>query len=169
MLPKLEKIKGVHPGVILCRELKIQGVKGSELAKTISEYKQTISAIINKRRDINPKLSIKLSKVFNVEEDYFLLLQASFDVKRAIKSEAKNTPNLSKLRKVLFWDTSIDKIDWNKNKKAVIKRVLERGNKTEINEIISFYGREIIKNEVKYIKKSHLSSYDKNLKEHDLV
>ena len=169
MLPELTKIKGVHPGAILRRELKIQGLKGIELASTIDEHKQTISAILNKRRDINPKLSIKLSKQFNVDEDYFMLLQASYDVKRMSKSEMKRTPNINNIRKVIFWDTTIDKIDWNKNRKAIIKRILERGNTTEINEIISFYGKETISNIIKSIKKSHLPSFEKNIIEHDLI
>jgi len=169
MLPNLTKIKGVHPGAILRRELKIQGLKGSELASSIDEHKQTISAILNKRRDINPKLSIKLSKQFNVDEDYFMLLQASFDVKKTAESQMKITPNINNIRKVIFWDTTIDKIDWNKNKRAIIKRILERGNKTEINEIISFYGKKIISNEIKSIKKSHLPSFEKNIIEYNLI
>lgn len=169
MLPDLNKIKGVHPGTILRRELKIQGLKASQLASFVDEHKQTISAIINKRRDINPKLSIKLSKQFNVEEDYFMLLQASYDVKIAAKSEIKNTPNMNSIRKVIFWDTTIDKIDWNKNKRAIIKRILERGNETEINEIISFYGKRTISKEIKLISKSHLPSFEKNIIEHNLT
>jgi len=169
MLPSLNKIKGIHPGSLLQWELKNRNVKSSELAKAIDEHKQTISAILNKRRDINPLLSIKLSKEFKVEKDYFMLLQASYDVKIAAESEIKNTPNLDNIRKALFWDTSIDKIDWNKNKRAVIKRVLERGNSTEINEIISFYGRTKVSNEIKSIKESHLPSFDKNIKEYNLI
>jgi len=40
----------------------------------------------------------------------------------------KATPNLSLLRTILFWDTKIETIDWQKHKKAVINRVFERGN-----------------------------------------
>jgi len=169
MLPKLDKIKGIHPGDLLRRELKIQNLKASQLADSINEHKQTISAILNKRRDINPKLSIKLSKQFNVDNDYFMLLQSSYDVKKIINSEIKNLPNIDNFRKVIFWDTSIDKIDWNKNKRAIIKRVLERGNKTEINEIISFYGRNKIAAEIKSIKKSYLTTYEKNILEYNLI
>ena len=60
----------------------------------------------------------------------------------------------------------MDKIDWNKNKTAVIKRILERGNATEINEIISFYGKTTISNEIKLMKKSYLPSFEKKCKEH---
>lgn len=144
MFPSLEKIKGIHPGVILKKELSANGIKSSQLAKNIGEHKQTISAILNKRRAINPKISFKLSKEFGLERDYFMLLQASYDVKMFAESLKPNTPNLNNLRKVLFWDTCLEKIDWDKNKKAVTKKVLERGNKTEIDEIIAFYRNETI-------------------------
>jgi len=169
MLPKLTKIKGVHPGAILRRELKIQGLKGSELASSINEHKQTISAILNKRRDINPKLSIKLSKRFSVDEDYFMILQASYDVKIIVESEIKNTPNINNIRKVIFWDTNINKIDWDKNSKSIIKRILERGNQKEINEIISFYGRKTISREVKKINNSTLPSFRNNIEKYNLI
>jgi len=169
MLPKLTKIKGVHPGAILRRELKIQGLKGNELASFINEHKQTISAIINKRRAINPKLSIKLANYFSVDEDYFMLLQASYDVKITAQSEIKNIPNINNFRKVIFWDTDINKIDWNKNSIAVIKRVLERGNSKEINELISFYGRNLISKKIKKISYSMLPSFEINIKKHQLI
>ena len=169
MLPQLDKIKGIHPGVILKRELKIQDLKSSELASLIDEHKQTISAIVNKRRDINPKLSIKLAKQFNVDEAYFMILQACYDVKINTKTELKKTPNLSIIRKVLFWDTDINIIDWEKNSKSVVKRILERGNDLEINEIISFYGRARIIDEIKKIKNSILPSFNLNIQKYNLV
>lgn len=169
MLPKLNKIKGVHPGAILRRELKIQGLKSSELAISINEHKQTISAILNKRRDINPKLSIKLSKRFSVDADYFMTLQASYDVKITLESEIRHTPNINNIRKVIFWDTDINKINWDKNSNSVIKRILERGNQKEINEIISFYGRKAISIEVKKIDNSRLPSFDNNIKKYNLI
>lgn len=168
MLPELDKIKGIHPGAILRRELKIRGLKGVDLANSIDEHKQTISAIINKRRDINPKLSIKLSQQFDVDEDYFMMLQASYDVKKASESEVKKIPNLENIREVLFWDTTLAKIDWEKNKKSVVKRILERGNSIEINEIISFYGRETISKIIDSIENSQLDSFEQNIELYNL-
>ncbi|WP_299212638.1 HigA family addiction module antitoxin [uncultured Aquimarina sp.] len=169
MLPRLNKIKGIHPGTLLRWELNNRNLKGSELADTIGEHRQTISAILNKKRDINPKLSIKLSKEFKTDKDYFMLLQASYDVKILSESQIKDTPNINNIRRIIFWDTNFNNIDWNKNKKAVIKRILERGNETEINEIISFYGKKNISKEIKSIKKSRLPSFEKNIIEHNLI
>lgn len=152
MLPELSEIKGIHPGIILKRELENRGIKAAQLALSSEEHKQTISAILNKRRRITPKLSIKLSEIFNVESDYFMLLQASYDVNTlAHKLKYEVMPNLNKFRRVLFWDTDFKKIDWQKQKHAIIKRVLERGNDEEIKELIRFYGKKTISAEIKHI------------------
>ena len=81
MIPELSKIKGIHPGAILKRELKKLGLKNNELADKLEEHKQTISAILHQKRGINATLSIKLGHFFGIEEDYFMLLQASYEVK----------------------------------------------------------------------------------------
>jgi len=169
MLPQLSKIKGIHPGIFLRRELKIQGLKGNDLAKKIGVHKQTISAILNKRRGISPQLSIKLSEQFNVDSDYFMLLQSSYDVKRVLNLKIQPKPNLNKIRRVIFWDTTFDKIDWQKNKKAVILRILERGNTKEINEIINFYGKEDVRKVVKSIKNSFLPTFEINVVKFNLA
>lgn len=164
MLPEFDKIKGIHPGYILKRELEIRGLNGSELASIIDEHKQTINAIIKRRRKITPRLSIKLSKTFNVSEDYFMLLQASYEVKTmasSISNEVK--PNLKKFRQILFWDTDIHTLNWSKQKRAIIKRVLERGNDTEITELINYYGKENISIEIKQIHNIRLKRYEENI------
>jgi addiction module HigA family antidote len=99
MLPKIAKIKGLHPGLILQREIKRNNIKSSQLALALNEHKQTISAIINQRRGINPELSIKLGEYFRTEDDYFMMLQASYEVKIKLAQTSKGTPNLNNIRK----------------------------------------------------------------------
>ncbi len=169
MLPEIDKIKGIHPGYILKRELSKRGIKSSELASNIDEHKQTISAIINRKRKITPSLSIKLSKTFDVPPDYFMHLQASYEVEMTASSLSKEKkPNLSKFREVLFWDTDIKTLDWNKQKRAIIKRVLERGNDTETEELINFYGKKIISSEIKKISNVRLNRFANNINRFDL-
>ena len=165
MIPEITKVKGIHPGAILKREIKKRGLKNKELASLVNEHAQTIGAILNEKRSINPNLSIKLGIELGVESDYFMILQASYDVKKAqSKTLKQKTPNLKIIRKILFWDTDFDKIDWNKNRKALIKRIFERGNDKEIREIISFYGIETIKKELKNVDSTFLPSFEHNLK-----
>ncbi|MFB0947563.1 MAG: plasmid maintenance system antidote protein, partial [Spirosomataceae bacterium] len=89
-LPKYSKVKGVHPGADLKRELTKRNVKAIELANAIDEYPQTINAITKEKRGINPKLSIKLGDYFNIEKEYFMLLQASFEVKSSLQESNEN-------------------------------------------------------------------------------
>jgi addiction module HigA family antidote len=165
MMPEVTKIKGIHPGVILKRELKRRGLKNKELADSIEEHAQTIGAIIKEKRGINPKLSIKLGEKLGVENDYFMLLQSSYDVRIAQNISSK-TPNLMTIRKSLFWDTDFYKIDWIKKRKAVIKRILERGNDKEIKEIIAFYGIDVIKKELENIKDDFFPSFNHNVRKY---
>lgn len=169
MLPELSKIKGIHPGVILKREIKLRGLKNYELADSVNEFPQTISAILKEKRGVNPKLSIKLGREFNVDDDYFMLLQASYDVRNEVSKSQQITPDLSKIRKILFWDTDFDKIDWLKNNKAVLKRIFERGNDTEIQEIITFYGKDEIRKVLIDTENNFLPSYNENLKKYKIV
>lgn len=165
MIPDITKVKGVHPGAILKREIKKRGLKNKELASLVKEHAQTIGAILNEKRSINPNLSIKLGVELGVESDYFMILQASYDVKKAeSKTLKQKTPNLKIIRKKLFWDTDFDKIDWAKNRKALIRRIFERGNDKEIREIIRFYGMETVKKELKNIDYTFLPSFEYNLK-----
>ncbi|HAQ38259.1 MAG TPA: plasmid maintenance system antidote protein [Saprospirales bacterium] len=141
-------MKGIHPGAILRRESKVRGLKNNELASAVGEHPQTISSILKEKRGINPKLSIRLSHIFDCDEEYFMMLQACYEVKSQVKQHKNITPDLSKIRKILFWDTDFSKIDWVRNQSAIIKRIFERGNEMEIKEIISFYGEEAIRKEL---------------------
>jgi len=120
MLPKIEKIKGVHPGAVLRRELQRRGIESKQFALSLGEYPQTINAISKGRRGINPALSIKLGHALGTDDEYFMLLQAYYDIEkeRRILLENQIKPNLTKIRKILFWDTDIDRIDWQKQKKG---------------------------------------------------
>ncbi len=167
MIPEISKIKGIHPGIIIKREIRNQGIRNKEFASLLNEHTQTISAILNGKRSINPKLSIKLGMVLGVDSDYFMILQACYDVRRArLLLLNHKTPNLKNIRKVLFWDTDFNKIDWINKRKAVIKRIFERGNEKEISEILNFYGFDLVKNEINNIGYSFLPSFEHNVKKY---
>jgi hypothetical protein len=74
------------------------------------------------------------------------MLQLFYDINEEKRKEASEYhPNFSILRKNLFWDTDIHSIDWGKHKKSVIRRVFERGDTAEKEEITRFYGPEKVK------------------------
>jgi antitoxin HigA-1 len=137
----LKIIKGVHPGRFIDRELKKQHSNQRQLALAINEHPQTINAIINAKRSMNTKLALKIEEHLGLEEGFLMTLQVHYDIKQA-KIDRNYKPDLSKLRKNVFWDTTFDKIDWKLMKRAVITRVFAYGNEEEQQEIIRFYGKE---------------------------
>ena len=142
----IEKYKGIHPGIILERELKKRNLKKGPFALSLQEYPQTFNDITKGKRGLTPALSLKIDNALGLEEGTMLILQTYYEIKKEKqKSESGEHPNLSVLRKILFWDTDINKIDWHKQYKAVIQRVFERGNDNEKKEILRFYGKDKIK------------------------
>ena len=77
------------------------------------------------------KLPSNLVNVLTLEEDTLVVLQAYNNICMEIEKRKNNKPDLSVLRSSLFWDTDINKIDWENQYKAVIRRVFERGNEQE--------------------------------------
>lgn len=159
MLPSIEQIKGVHPGYILERELRERRITKKAFAALIGEYEQVIGEVTKRRRRINPVLSLKMDKALEApQQGYFMLLQTYFDLAEAQKELSRNIhPDLSKIRKVIFWDTDFALIDWIRNKRFVIERVYCRGNETEMEEIIRFYGKEEVDKVVEQSKQITLT------------
>ena len=136
---QLEKYKGIHPGIILERLLAKKEISQRPFALSIAEHPQTINAITKGRRNLNTALALKIEKELGLEEGSLALLQTYYDIAEE-KKKTLHTPNLTNLRKSLFWDTDISKINWDKQYKAIIQRVYERGNDAEKKEIALFYG-----------------------------
>jgi len=64
------------------------------------------------------------------------------------------------LSKHLFWDVNPELLDWEKSKKTIISKVLERGNLHEWNCIVGIYSLNQITEILKTF--SHLSPIDLN-------
>ena len=136
-------VKGIHPGLILERELKKRKLAKGKFALSISEFPQTLVAVMKGKRRMNPGLSLKIEKALDWEEGLLMVLQVYYDIEQEKKKLTKNDrPDLLKIRPIIFWDTELASIDWQKQKQAIINRVFERGNEQEIKEIIRFYGKD---------------------------
>ena len=149
MITELSIIKGIHPGLILERELKQRHLRKGPFAISLKEYPQTLVSITKGKRRMNTILALKIENALEIEEGYFMTLQLYHDIEEIKRKQPKSHPDLAKLRRVLFWDTKFENIDWEKQKIAVIKRVFERGNEIEKKEIIRFYGRKYVNNILK--------------------
>lgn len=139
------KFKGIHPGLILAHELVRREIKKRPFALSIGTMPQILNDITKARRRLTPSISLKIDRALCFEEGTMLILQAHYDLKKEREKSPRSTPNLENLRNILFWDTDINKIDWQKQGTAVIQRVFERGNDIEKKTILDFYGQKKIK------------------------
>ncbi len=157
---RIEILKGIHPGKVIGRELKRRALSQRLFASTIGVHSQTLNAVIVGRRNITTEMAVKIEEALGFQEGLLLTLQAFYDI-----AEYKRVRSLSKsveapnVRRILFWDTDFDKIDWLRYKRAVINRVLERGNEQEKQEIARFYG--LSQNE--HCSYNYLDSYRLNI------
>jgi len=140
----LERYRGIHPGVILARELKKRNLKKRPFALSLQIYPQTINDITKGKRSIPTALSLKIDNALGLEEGTMHLLQAYFEIEKE-KHKQQDHPDLSIIRKILFWDTDFDQINWKNQYKSIIERVFERGNDEEKQEILNFYGKDKVK------------------------
>ncbi|HEY8781250.1 MAG TPA: plasmid maintenance system antidote protein [Mucilaginibacter sp.] len=139
-------IKGIHPGVIVERELKKRKLSKSRFALSLQEYPQVLGEITKGKRKMNIPLALKIESALGFEEGYLMMLQLFYDIKQEKqKLKQANRPDMSKFRPIVFWDTKMDNIDWIAQKRAIIKRVLERGNEQEKEEVKRFYGMTTLK------------------------
>jgi plasmid maintenance system antidote protein VapI len=119
MATDLSILKGLHPGLVLERELKRRKVGKGRFAISVDEFPQTLVAITKARRKMNTALALKIEKALGFEEGYFMTLQVFYDIKEEKRKQQQyNRPDLTLIRPVLFWDTRIDQIDWQLQKKS---------------------------------------------------
>lgn len=144
MKSELNQLKGIHPGLVLERELNKRHLRKGSFALSLQEYPQTLTAITKGKRGMNTALSLKIERALGIEEGYFMILQVYYEIDEEKRKQQISWTNLPQLRPVLFWDTKMASLDWEKQKKAIIKRVFERGNDIEKNEIIRFYGAKTV-------------------------
>jgi addiction module HigA family antidote len=146
MFERFQKYKGIHPGAIIDRELKKRNLSQRSFALSLPEHPQSFNAMIKGKRKLNTALALRIEHALGLEEGALLMLQMFYDIKEEKRKVAlANHPDFSILRKILFWDTDIHSIDWDRYYKAVIERVFERGDASEKEEIIRFYGFEKVK------------------------
>lgn len=140
----LELAKGVHPGLLLDRELKKRAIPKSRFAISIGEYPQTLVAITKGKRKMNTSLAMRIENELNIEEGFFMTLQVFYEI-AVERKRTQQKPDTGKFSKSLFWDTTLDAIDWQKHKRSVIERVFERGDEEEKKEIERFYGAATVR------------------------
>ena len=72
---ELSIIKGIHPGLILERELKKRHLHKGPFAISLKEYPQTLVSITKGKRRMNINLALKIEEALGIEEGFFMTLK----------------------------------------------------------------------------------------------
>ncbi len=155
----IDIIQGIHPGRFIGRELRRKNITQRKLADQTGVSYQTINAIIAGKRNLTTEQSLRIADALGYEEAFLALLQTYYDIKKVREKEFdtlyKGAP---RIRKSLFWDADFDTINWGKYKNAVVKRVMQRGSKDEIEEVMRFYNLSI--DELQKCKSKNTNQHD---------
>ncbi len=79
-----------HPGEILKRNfLDRYGISQVEIAEHLGISFQRVNEIVNGRRGITPETAFLLAQAFKTNPDFWMMLQASYDL-RSFEGPVKN-------------------------------------------------------------------------------
>lgn len=137
----IENIKGMHPGALIKHELIKMKMSQRKFAAKIGEHWQILNAVINQKRGISLTTALKIEREFGYDEGFLLIMQVYYDIEKDKQKDiGKSLSGIPDVRRILFWDTDFDKIDWAASRESVITRILERGSDAEKAEIARYYG-----------------------------
>jgi len=92
--------EATHPGEMLLEEfLKPMGITQRELANLLHVPYQRINEIVNGKRGITPSTALRLAKVFNMSEDFWLNLQLRWDLYHVKQKENEVLRSIKSLPK----------------------------------------------------------------------
>jgi len=87
-----------HPGIFLKEEfMEPLEVSAYKVAKDTNISSMAISEILRGKRNITPRVGIRLSKYFGVSEGYFSRLQLQYDLDVIKEKEGKEVKKVKKI------------------------------------------------------------------------
>lgn len=138
-MENVRKYINVPPGKLVARQLKEKRLSQAELALRIGVAPQELNAIIKGRRGLPIELSLRIEKELSFDEGFLSQLQLLNTLEK-IKRESLQKMTPPNIRRILFWDTDFDAINWSYSKNFIIKRVEQYGTEAENQEIRRYYG-----------------------------
>lgn len=85
----MKKLKNVHPGEVLLEEFLIpMKISQNKLARRIGVYPRRINEIVLGKRSITAETAILLSKFFGTSEEFWMGLQADYDLENKHQDSA---------------------------------------------------------------------------------
>lgn len=75
-------MRPIHPGEILRDELNALNLSASAFAKALDVPTNRITSILNEQRAVAADTALRLSRFFGTTPEFWMSLQASYDVKK---------------------------------------------------------------------------------------
>jgi antitoxin HigA-1 len=88
----------IHPGEHLAEQLEALGISAAELARRLDVPPNRITAIINGQRSITGDTALRLGHFFGNSPQFWLNLQAIYDLRRAQEAVGKKIQALPTLK-----------------------------------------------------------------------
>jgi addiction module HigA family antidote len=86
----MKKLRNIHPGEVLLEEfLKPQELSQNAVARDIGVPPRRINEIVLAKRGISADTAIRLARYFGNSEQFWMSLQAEFDLEEARKALGK--------------------------------------------------------------------------------
>lgn len=94
----MKTIPNIHPGEILLEEfLKPMVISQNALARTMSVPPRRINEIVLGKRGITADTALRLARVFGTSEQFWMGLQADYDLEEARKIVARELEKMQPL------------------------------------------------------------------------
>lgn len=95
------KMRAIHPGEILKDELVELNFSANAFAKALDVPTNRVTAILNEQRSVTADTALRLARFFGTTPDFWMSLQASYDVKKAFAAVGKEIEKNVKPNEVL--------------------------------------------------------------------
>jgi addiction module HigA family antidote len=88
--PLKRGMRPTHPGEILKEDILPElGITQLEFANRLGVSRRTISEILRQRRPVTPDMAMRLSKAFNPSAEFWLSMQATYDLWKLDNTKSK--------------------------------------------------------------------------------
>jgi len=93
----MEHLPNIHPGEILQKDFLDEfGLSAYRLAKDIGVNRIRISEILHGKRDVTPDTAIRLGLYFGIEPEFWLNLQAHYNLVETRLANHENYQNITR-------------------------------------------------------------------------
>lgn len=97
MSVKKSGLPPIHPGEFLAEILSELGVSQAEFARTIGVSTMRVSHVVRGTRPVTAELALLFGKAFGQSAEYWMNLQAAYDLARARKDTRRQVASVPQL------------------------------------------------------------------------